>query len=136
MEPVKMPGGCGLGGMRRNERSGMRSHCSLGGRLNGYPNTDFSQRSVPSCFTVFGGTTCSENEGVQRRRLRNVTLPTTLRFAKTCCGSDISSWMPRIIIHELTPEIPIAASIAETMMNKRLLLVFSAAMPRMITKTM
>src|SRR4051812_46815938 len=132
-----MPGSCGGGGgTRRNDRSGRRSHCCVEGRLNGNPKIDFSHRIVPSCFTFFGGTTCNENEGAHRRGLRKITLPITLRCAKTCCGSDISSRISRIIAHELMPETAMAAIIDETMMNSRLLLVLSAAIPSTMMSTM
>src|SRR3954471_7823443 len=81
-DPENIPGVGGSGGTFRNARSGTRIHCCPGGRFGGNPKTVFCQCKPLSCFTFFGSSTRMENDGVQRRRLRKVTLPITLRFAK------------------------------------------------------
>ena len=69
----------------------------------------------------------TESAGAHQRRLVSVSRAMTVFPAKTCAGSEASSSSARSMPAEANPEIAMAASMAETTMNRRLLPVLSAA---------
>src|SRR5258708_9938941 len=102
------------------------------GGLGGKANSALRHSHVGFFFFFFvlsEVATRMENAGTQRRGLRSRTLAVTVRVANAVPGTETSSSRPRSTAAEAKPETAIAASMAASTMNSRLLVVLSAATP-------
>src|SRR5205085_5425950 len=114
-EPSKTAGAVAALSILRSARSGRRNHSRSGERPTGKAKVVCCHSHFFVAFLCLGGTTLTENDGNQRW-LRSRMRAATDRPAKTCSGSRTSSSTPFRTNADATPEMKIAASIAETMM--------------------
>ena len=88
-----------------------------------------------AALTGLGGATVTEKAGIQRRVSSRARRAITPRPAKMRAGSETARSNPRNTAAEATPETTMAASMAATTMNSRVLPVLRAAIPMMSSIT-